>query len=326
MDAEDARELDRPEAAFDYTGGRGVELAEQIDDLRDRRDVWERDHGQPIAGEADLVEAAGPVVTHGLRTRLVYDYERSASLCGANRTTRRVEMKVRASSDRVGLLRRMCGRHRKGDPCSSALTPSPHFHVHVVAGGLEREGAMPAAPGAGPRSRRAARAGSGALGRAVLARELRTRGFRVKRATVSPKSIMREWDEQAGRFGFGREAAGALAQPPRPLPPLAGRQARVREAILRRAGEDGPAVHVSEAAAIAFVAGLSTDEAEALLAAMYRNGELILLEGGRVTLPPTREAQAYVAREDDGAGSAGSAGLSERARRLPLDLRRTLRR
>lgn len=171
---------------------------------------------------------------------------------------------------------------------------------------------------------------------------------RAPKAKQPSETVLETWDRENQRFGF-RSAevdqlfAGAyaaldidavealsadpsagldldLAEEGNPEPdPERLRQERREQArvtILKRLWEEGPTVTVGAARAIALELALkrfSREEALGLLSEMQRAGDLITLEGGRVTTRYIRSHERYVETVAVKAAQRAGASLSEAA-------------
>ncbi|HWI72990.1 MAG TPA: MobF family relaxase, partial [Baekduia sp.] len=133
----------------------------------------------------------------------------------------------------------------------------------------------------------------------------------AKAKEVTAEQIMRAWDAHAREFGFGPETVeGLRARDRGPGRPLAALREQARAAVLARIWEQGPTVSVGAARAIAFEVaplGLTVGQAAELLVDMQRAGELIALEGRRVTTMEIRAAEQKVL----GAATAAAAREAE---------------
>jgi hypothetical protein len=129
--------------------------------------------------------------------------------------------------------------------------------------------------------------------RALVALETRT----SKDRGLPAWKVQQYWDALAQELGFGSaqvEELRGLAEPARELEQL---RAEAREVILRRVAERGPTVSIGAARAIAFEVapmGLTLEQANDLLRDMQRSGELIALEGERVTTGDIRGLEQRV--------------------------------
>ena len=149
----------------------------------------------------------------------------------------------------------------------------------------------------------------GALG--VLAKETR----QAKDHDIDPGRLRQVWDALGQEHGFGAGSASKLRRRRGRTAEVETRMREAQRVVLAQLREQGPTVSFARARALVFEAAagrLSADEAARLLARMEceAGGELLALEGGRVTSREIRDLERHVM---DVAASAGTAGADEPA-------------
>ena len=150
---------------------------------------------------------------------------------------------------------------------------------------------------------------------AVLAKQTR----HAKDHDLDPGRLSEVWEALGQEHGFGPGAGSKLRQRKGHLSDVEARMARTRGVVLAQLREQGPTVSLARARALVFEASagrLSADEAARLLARMERphHGELLALEGGRVTSREIRQLEHHViavavtaASQETEAGTVGAA-------------------
>jgi conjugative relaxase-like TrwC/TraI family protein len=124
------------------------------------------------------------------------------------------------------------------------------------------------------------------------------------------------WDSSAQEFEFRVGAIQARRSEYVPEYDLAAVREEVREAILERMWKEGPTVYAGALQAMALeFAGprLSPTEAFAVLSAMQRSGDLVMLEDGLVTSGEIRQSEEYVRDVALAAATRGKPPLSREA-------------
>ncbi len=130
---------------------------------------------------------------------------------------------------------------------------------------------------------------------AVLAKESR----QAKDHDIDPARLRRVWDALGQEHGFGPGAGSSLREREGQVGDVEVRMAATRQVVLAQLREQGPMVTSARARALVFEAAagrLSADEAARLLARMGcpRGGELLALDGGRVTSREIRQLERQV--------------------------------
>jgi conjugative relaxase-like TrwC/TraI family protein len=130
---------------------------------------------------------------------------------------------------------------------------------------------------------------------AVLAKETR----QAKDHNLDPERLRQVWDALGQEHGFGPGSGSRLRRKDRDLEDAEARMAKTHHVVLEQLREQGPTVSVARARALVFEAAagrLSADEATRLLARTEcpRGGELLTLEGGRVTSREIRQLEQHV--------------------------------
>lgn len=151
-------------------------------------------------------------------------------------------------------------------------------------------------------------------GRETAAAALLTRT--AKHAGLSAWEIQHSWDSEAAEFSFGQARIDGLQAAPAAVRDVAALVTLARETILRRVWEEGPAISVGALRSIAFELapiGLSLEQAGLVVLDLQERGELIALQGGRVTSREIRERELYVKRIALEAAGRRSPGLSASA-------------
>jgi conjugative relaxase-like TrwC/TraI family protein len=146
---------------------------------------------------------------------------------------------------------------------------------------------------------------------AVLAKETR----QAKDHDLDPERLREVWDAVGQEHGFGPGSGSKLRQQEPQVEDPEARMAQTRRVVLAQLREQAPTVSLARARALVFEAAagrLSADEAARLLARMEcrKGGELLTLEGGRVTSREIRQFEQHVI--DVAARAAGKhvAGLA----------------
>ena len=152
---------------------------------------------------------------------------------------------------------------------------------------------------------------------AVLAKETR----QAKDHELDPERLRQVWDALGQEHGFGPGSGSQLRHQDGYVDEIEARMGEARQVVLAQLREQGPTVSVARARALVFEAAagrLSADEAARLLARMEcrKGGELLALDGGRVTSREIRQLEQHVmdvAVRAAGTQAAGAAiGQSER--------------
>ena len=148
---------------------------------------------------------------------------------------------------------------------------------------------------------------------AVLAKETR----QAKDHDLDPERLRQVWDALGEEHGFVPGSGSRLRHQERQAEELDARMRAVRDVVLAQLREQGPTVSVARARALVFEAAagrLSAEEAARLLARMEcaKGGELLALEGGRVTSREIRQLEQHVvdvaaAGKRDGVAAIGRA-------------------
>ena len=131
---------------------------------------------------------------------------------------------------------------------------------------------------------------------AVLAKETR----QAKDHDLDPERLRQVWDALGQEHDFGPGAGSRLRQSRRPDRTTSRRGCcEARRVVLEQLREQGPTVSLARARALVFEASagrLSADEAARLLARMEcrKGGELLTLDGGRVTSREIRQLERHV--------------------------------
>jgi conjugative relaxase-like TrwC/TraI family protein len=130
---------------------------------------------------------------------------------------------------------------------------------------------------------------------AVLAKETR----QAKDHDLDPERLRQVWDALGQEHDFGPGSGSRLRQQEHELEDTDVRMAAARRVVLAQLREQGPTVSLARARALMFEAAagrLSADEAARLLARMEcsKGGELLTLEGGRVTSREIRALEQHV--------------------------------
>jgi conjugative relaxase-like TrwC/TraI family protein len=152
---------------------------------------------------------------------------------------------------------------------------------------------------------------------AVLAKETR----QAKDHDLNPDRLREVWDALGQEHCFGPGAGSGLRRRVEGVADVKERMRQTRAVVLAQLREQGPTVSLARARALVFEAAagrLSADEAARLLARMEcrKGGELLTLDGGRVTSREIRQlerhvidiAETAVGKED----AAAEIGRSER--------------
>ena len=132
----------------------------------------------------------------------------------------------------------------------------------------------------------------------------------------SPAASQQRVDRMSAEFGFGRARIEELVAAPAAVRDVDALVVSARETILRRIWEKGPAISVGALRSIAFefaLAGLTLEQAGLVVLDLQERGELIALEGGRVTSREIRQQELYVKRVALEAAGRRSPGLSASA-------------
>jgi conjugative relaxase-like TrwC/TraI family protein len=130
---------------------------------------------------------------------------------------------------------------------------------------------------------------------AVLAKETR----QAKDHHLDPERLHEVWDALGQEHGFGPGHGSRLRGRHRQPGRLEARMAQAQAAVLGRLAEQGPTVSLARARALVYEAApgrLSADESTQLLARMgsANGGELLALDGGRVTSHEIRQLERHV--------------------------------
>ena len=130
---------------------------------------------------------------------------------------------------------------------------------------------------------------------AVLAKETR----QAKDHDLDPDRLREVWDALGQEHDFGPGAGSRLRRPEQLFDGLEARLSEARGVVLAQLREQGPTVSLARARALVFEAAagrLSADDAARLLARMEcrRGGELLTLDGGRVTSREIRRLERHV--------------------------------
>ena len=130
---------------------------------------------------------------------------------------------------------------------------------------------------------------------AVLAKETR----QAKDHDLDAERLRQVWDALGEEHGFGPGSGTRLRHRERQVEELEARMREARDVVLAQMREQGPTVSVARARALVFEAAagrLCAEEAARLLARMEcaGGGELLALEGGRVTSREIRELEQQV--------------------------------
>ena len=130
---------------------------------------------------------------------------------------------------------------------------------------------------------------------AVLAKETR----QAKDRDLDPDRLRQVWDALGQEHGFGPGSGSRLRHEEGQVEELEPRMREAREVVLAQLREQGPTISVARARALVFEAAagrLSAEEAARLLARMEcaKGGELLALEGGRVTSREIRQLEQHV--------------------------------
>jgi conjugative relaxase-like TrwC/TraI family protein len=130
---------------------------------------------------------------------------------------------------------------------------------------------------------------------AVLAKETR----QAKDHDLDPERLRQVWDALGQEHGFGPGSGSRLRRGQGYVDDVERRIAETRRTVLAQLREQGPTVSLARARALMFEAAagrLAADEAARLLARMEcaEGGELLTLEGGRVTSREIRQLERHV--------------------------------
>ena len=130
---------------------------------------------------------------------------------------------------------------------------------------------------------------------AVLAKETR----QAKDHDLDPERLRQVWDALGQERDFGPGAGSRLRRREGEIRPVEARMLEARQVVLLQLREHGPTVSLARARALVFEASagrLSADEAARLLARMEcrKGGELLTLDGGRVTSREIRRLERHV--------------------------------
>jgi conjugative relaxase-like TrwC/TraI family protein len=130
---------------------------------------------------------------------------------------------------------------------------------------------------------------------AVLAKETR----QAKDHDLDADRLRQVWDALAEEHDFGPGSGSRIRRHEHVVENLETRMAEARRVVLAQLREQGPTVSLARARALAFEAAagrLSADDAARLLARMEcrQGGELLALEGGRVTSREIRQLERHV--------------------------------
>jgi conjugative relaxase-like TrwC/TraI family protein len=130
---------------------------------------------------------------------------------------------------------------------------------------------------------------------AVLAKETR----QAKDHELDPVRLRQVWDALGREHSFGPGSGSQLRRGDGHLADVEARMVEVRRMVLEQLLEQGPTVSLARARALVFEAAagrLSADEAARLLARMEcrQGGELLALDGGRVTSREIRQLEHHV--------------------------------
>ncbi len=133
-----------------------------------------------------------------------------------------------------------------------------------------------------------------------LSNRVKARGAlatRSPKGEVSAQFANEVWEAIGKEFFFGREEIEALFGTPAEERDVAALVEEMRTAIVRRIREEGPTVSAGGARSIAFETapiGLTLPEAGEVLDALQNEGELISVDGWRVTTREIREQESFV--------------------------------
>ena len=130
---------------------------------------------------------------------------------------------------------------------------------------------------------------------AVLAKETR----QAKEHELDPVRLRQVWDALGQEHSFGPGSGSQLRRGDGYLADVEARMAQARRVVLEQLREQGPTVSLARTRALVFEAAagrVSADEAARALARMEcrRGGELLALEGGRVTSREIRQLEQHV--------------------------------
>ena len=130
---------------------------------------------------------------------------------------------------------------------------------------------------------------------AVLAKETR----QAKDHDLDPERLRQVWDALGQEHDFGPGAGSRLRRREGEIRDVEARMHEARRVVLEQLREQGPTVSLARARALVFEASagrLSADEAARLLARMEcrKGGELLTLDGGRVTSREIRQLERHV--------------------------------
>jgi conjugative relaxase-like TrwC/TraI family protein len=130
---------------------------------------------------------------------------------------------------------------------------------------------------------------------AVLAKETR----QAKDHDLDPERLRQVWDALGQEHDFGPGAGSRLRRRDGETRHVEARMLEARRVVLEQLREQGPTVSLARARALVFEASagrLSADEAARLLARMEcrTGGELLTLDGGRVTSREIRQLERHV--------------------------------
>jgi conjugative relaxase-like TrwC/TraI family protein len=139
---------------------------------------------------------------------------------------------------------------------------------------------------------------------------------RMAKEDMSPEDIQEVWDRVASRAQFREQEVNALVGGAEERIDPDWLSARAREEILARIWRYGPTVSPAMVDAIVYEIapmGMSVEDANRLLRQMEQAGELIALEGGRVTTREIRQLERTVLSIATAAASRPGARVSSRA-------------
>ena len=129
----------------------------------------------------------------------------------------------------------------------------------------------------------------------MLAKETR----QAKDHELDPERLRQVWDAFGQEHEFGPGSSSKLRHQDGSVGDIEARMGEARQVVLAQLREQGPTVSLARARALVFEAAagrLSADEAARLLARMecHKGGELLALDGGRVTSREIRQLEQHV--------------------------------
>lgn len=139
---------------------------------------------------------------------------------------------------------------------------------------------------------------------------------RTDKGKLTPETIQAVWAAHHAEFGFDTGTIERLRSRRAPQRSVEDHRDVLREEILERLWADGPAVSIGAVRSIAFELapmGISLADAEHVLAQMQTSGELIPIDGWRVTSRDIRAREQYVQAVATEAARAPSEALSATA-------------